>query len=62
MKDKYFYIYNYKQALFFIKNGADLTDIDKGIKGDIYHQFIRDKKSEEIFMEWKRKKYGDKAL
>jgi hypothetical protein len=58
----YFFIYNYKQALYFIKNGALLIDIDKGKKGDIYHLFPRDKKHEDLFMSWKIEKYGEKAI
>jgi len=59
---KYFYIYNYKQALFFIQNGLEIIDIDKGKENQIYHKFIRDDKSEQIFMAWKQIKYGDKAV
>ena len=59
---KYFYIYNYKQAKFFIDNGLTVIDIDKGKKNDIYHKFIRDEKSEKIFMEWKKNKYGERAV
>ena len=59
---KYFYIYNYKQALFFIQNGLEVIDIDKGKENQIYHKFIRDDKSEQIFMKWKQIKYGDKAV
>ena len=59
---KYFYIYNYKQALFFIQNGLKVIDIDKGKENQIYHKFIRDDKSEQIFMNWKQIKYGDKAV
>lgn len=59
---KYFYIYDFKQALFFIQNGACLLDIAKGNKGDIFHKFPRDEKHEELFMQWKYKKYGDNAF
>lgn len=60
--DKFFYIYNPKQALYFIQNGAVLLDINKGSKGDIYYQFPRDEKHEDLFMDWKKRKYGDKAI
>ena len=59
---KYFYIYNYKQALFFIQNGLEVLDIDKGKENQIYHKFIRDNKSEQIFFKWKQNKYGEKAV
>lgn len=58
----YFYIYDYKQALFFIQNGGKLLDIKKGNRGDLYHKFPRDNKHEELFMKWKIAKYGDKAI
>lgn len=60
--DKFFYIYNPKQALYFIQNGASLIKIGKGSKGDVYYQFPRDDQHEELFMGWKRRKYGDKAI
>lgn len=60
--NEFFYIYNPEQALYFIQNGALLIDIGKGSKGDIYHKFPRDKKHEGLFMDWKRRKYGDKAI
>lgn len=62
MQNKYFYIYDYKEALFFIQNGASLIDIDKGNRGDLYHKFPRDSVHEDLFMKWKRQKYGDKAI
>ena len=61
-KIEYFYIYNFVQAKFFINNGLKVIEIGKGSKGDIYHKFIRDEKSEKVFYEWKRRKYGDKAI
>jgi hypothetical protein len=62
MKDKYFYIYDLRQALFFIQNGAHLIDIAKGNKGDLFHKFPRDEKHDNLFMAWKRQKYGDNAI
>lgn len=59
---KYFYIYNYYQAKYFIDNGLKVIDIKKGNKGDIYHKFIRDQESEQVFMNWKRNKYGVRAV
>lgn len=62
MKKEYFYIYNFKQALFFIQNGLIPIDIDKAKNGDVFHKFNRDKNSEDIFMKWKKEKYGDAAI
>lgn len=62
MNDKYFYIYDLKQALFFIQNGGCVLDIAKGNKGDLFHKFPRDKRHEELFMNWKKQKYGDNAI
>lgn len=59
---KYFYIYNFTQTKFFIDNGLQIIDIGKGSKGDIYHKFVRDSKSEEIFFKWKQQKYEDRAI
>ena len=60
--DKFFYIYNPEQALYFIQNGASLMNIGKGSKGDTYYQFPRDDRHEVLFMDWKKRKYGDKAI
>lgn len=62
MSEVYFYIYNFAQAKFFIDNGLSVVDIGKGNKGDIFHKFIRSKESEDIFMKWKQKKYGERAI
>lgn len=59
---KYFYIYNFAQAKFFIDNGLSIIDISKGNKNDIYHKFIRNEISEIIFMKWKQLKYGERAI
>lgn len=60
--DKFFYIYNPEQALYFIQNGAYLMNIGKGSKGDVYYKFPRDKKHDDLFMDWKKRKYGDNAI
>lgn len=60
--NNYFYIYNFEQAKYFINKGLYLVEIKKTTKGDIYHKFIRDKDSEQIFLEWKKQKYGEKAF
>lgn len=62
MQNKYFYIYDLKQALFFIQNGGRVLEIAKGNKGDLYHKFPRDEQHEKLFMDWKRQKYGDSAI
>lgn len=59
---KYFYIYNYIQAKYFIDNGLQIVDIGKGSKGDIYHKFVKNEQSEKVFFEWKRRKYGEKTI
>jgi hypothetical protein len=59
---RYFYIYNYVQALFFINNGLEVLDIGRGNQKDVYYKFLRDDKSEQVFMEWKKRKYGEKAI
>lgn len=52
-KNNYFYIYNLKEALFFIQNGAFPLDIAVGGKGDVYHKFPRNETTENIFKKWK---------
>jgi hypothetical protein len=52
INNKYFFIYNFKQAKYFIDNGLEVLSIGKGNKGDIYHKFLRDEKAEELFLEW----------
>lgn len=53
MKNENFYIYNNKQALYFILHGAPLEDIGVGGKGDVYHKFPRNSETEKIFTQWK---------
>lgn len=64
MKDQkeYFYIYNFKQAKFFITWGLPVLDIKRGAHGDIYVLFERNENSEKAFIAWKRERYGDKAV
>lgn len=48
---KAMYVYNLKQALFFIKNGVTVDDI--GIsKGKVYHKFYRTQEFEDAFSKW----------
>lgn len=51
----YFYIYNIKQASFFLKNGLIPIDIGIGNQKEVFIKFIRDLKAEKIFIEWSRR-------
>lgn len=53
---EYYYIYNRKQALFFIKNGAIPIDIGVGKKRDVYHKFAKDKLTENLNNKWRNNK------
>lgn len=52
MKKEFLYIYNFKQAMFFIDNGLKVVDIALGGKGDVYVKFIRDEECERVFSMW----------
>lgn len=52
--NKYFYIYNFEQAQFFIKNGLEVLEIGRGKRGDVYHKFLRDDKANKVFDKWVR--------
>ena len=52
---KYFYIYNFEQAKFFIDSGLKVLEIGKGAYGDIYHKFLRDDTAEQVFYIWNSK-------
>lgn len=56
MKNKYFYIYNYEQASFMVKEGLPVIDVGKGNKNDIYIKFLRDNDAENIFKKWRLRK------
>lgn len=48
---KAMYVYNLRQALFFIKHGVEIDDI--GIsKGKVYHKFYRTSEFEQAFSKW----------
>lgn len=53
---EYYYIYNRKQALFFIQNKAIPIDIGVGKHRDIYHKFIKDEFTKELNNKWKSNK------
>jgi hypothetical protein len=52
----YFYIYNIKQARFFLHKGLIPIDIGIGTKKEVFIKFIRDYNSEEVFLEWINRK------
>lgn len=58
MKNKYAFIYNFKQAMFFI-NECDLKvdDIGTGTKGDFFVKFVRDGRFEDAFAKWRKGGY-----
>lgn len=54
-KKKYKYIYNTKQALYFIKNGADIEHRNIGINkksGNVFFKFTNNNNLQKIFEEW----------
>ena len=59
---KDFFIYNYLQADFFIKNGLCPVGCGKGGKGDIFVRFRRDEEAERVFYEWRKLKYGEETM
>jgi len=50
--EKYFYIYNVKQADFFVKNNLKPMEVGKGNTRAVYIKFLRNEESEEIFNQW----------
>lgn len=57
----YFYIYNLKQALFFLEQGAAVTDINLN-KGKVFHKFERNAQAEAIFTMWCNNKRQEVAI
>lgn len=53
---KYYYIYNRKQALYFIQNGAIPIDIGVGKNRDVYHKFAKDELVEKLNIQWRSNK------
>jgi hypothetical protein len=51
------YIYNFKQAQFFIENGAAVLGCGIGDKGDCYIKFLYDDKYEQAFLKWRARAY-----
>lgn len=56
MKREFLYIYNLKQAMFFIRSGLKVVDISVGGKGDVYVKFIRDEECDRVFGMWMDRK------
>ena len=55
--EEYYYIYNHKQAFYFIVKGKLIpVDIHKNKKGQLYHKFIKDDYSMKIFNNWCKRK------
>lgn len=53
---KYFYIYNVKQAQFFLQNGLMPVDVGIGTEKDVFVKFDRDEQAESIFSQWVNRK------
>lgn len=51
--DKYFYIYDLKQAKYFIDAGLKVLEIGVGSKGDVFLKFLRYDRSESVCTRWK---------
>ena len=48
----YFFIYNVKQANFFLHKGLLPVNIGLGARNEVFLKFVRNPESEEIFYEW----------
>ncbi len=49
---EYFFIYNTKQATYFLESG--LRALEVGLNcGRVYVKFLRDERAEEVFNDWK---------
>ena len=51
----YFYIYNIRQARYFLNQELIPIDIGLGNRQEVFLKFIRDAKAEKIFAEWSNK-------
>lgn len=49
---KYYFIYDVRQANYYLKNGVELVEVGAGKKGDAYFKFIRNEHTEKVFAEW----------
>jgi hypothetical protein len=50
--EKYFYIYNLKQANFFIKNKIIPIELGKSNSDIVYVKFLRNEEADRIFTQW----------
>ena len=53
--DRYFYIYNLDQSLFFLRCGLTCVEIGVGKFGHVYHKFLRDEAAEDAFAQWRNR-------
>ena len=56
LMNKYFYIYNQRQADFFYKSGLEIIEIGRGKQGDTFIKFEKNEESQKVFTEWMNKK------
>ena len=54
--NRYFYIYNIKQAQFFLQNGLMPVDVGMGVEKDVFIKFVRDEQAENVFNQWVNRK------
>ena len=54
-----YFIYNFEQINWMLKQGCLPEEIGKGMKGDLYAKFTRTPKTEEIVGIWKLRKRTD---
>jgi len=52
VSDKFVYIYNSEQGIWYIGQGLIPTDFGTGNKGDAFMQFKKDEKYRKLFREW----------
>ncbi|MBQ2641128.1 MAG: hypothetical protein IJG15_03935 [Lachnospiraceae bacterium] len=53
--DRYFYIYNLEQSLYFLNCGLVCVEIGVGKFGHVYHKFLRDDAAESVFAKWRNR-------
>lgn len=51
--ERYFYIYNLEQSLYFLQCGLVCVEIGVGKFGHVYHKFLRDDAAEAAFVQWR---------
>jgi hypothetical protein len=50
--ERYFYIYNVKQANYFVQNNIKPLEVGKGKSKAVYLKFLRDEQASKIFDAW----------